>query len=121
MKKIIVVIMLLMHTFVFSQTKSKTLVTINDEKISVADFKQVYEKNLNVIESEASKDIANNLDLFINFKLKVKEAYAIKLDTLPSYKKEIEMYRNQLSAPYLQDKSLIEKLLSDAYYRTKNE
>ena len=121
MKKIIVVSMLLMHTFVFSQTKSKTLVTINDEKISVADFKQVYEKNLNVIESEASKDIANNLDLFINFKLKVKEAYAIKLDTLPSYKKEIEMYRNQLSAPYLQDKSLIEKLLSDAYYRTKNE
>ena len=97
------------------------MVTINDEKISIADFKQVYEKNLHVIESEASKDIPNNLDLFINYQLKVQEAYALKLDTLPSYQREIEMYRNQLAAPYLQDKKFTEKLLEDAYFRTKNE
>ena len=121
MNKMIVVGLLLMHTLIFSQKDSKTLVTINDEKISIADFKQVYEKNLHVIESEVSKDIPNNLDLFINYQLKVQEAYALKLDTLPSYQREIEMYRNQLAAPYLQDKKFTEKLLEDAYFRTKNE
>jgi peptidyl-prolyl cis-trans isomerase SurA len=51
----------------------------------------------------------------------VKEAYHIKLDTLPSYRKEIETYKNQLSAPYMQDTVFINKLVRDAYFRTKNE
>ena len=67
------------------------------------------------------KAFTNNLDLFINYTLKVKEAYQLKLDTLPSYIKEIETYRNQLSAPYLQDKSFTDKLIKEAYFRTKNE
>ena len=82
--------------YAFSQKSTNTLVTINEEQISVADFKRVYEKNLNAIDNEEAKDIEKNLDLFINFKLKVKEAYDIKLDTLTSYKTEIETYKNQL-------------------------
>jgi peptidyl-prolyl cis-trans isomerase SurA len=121
MKKSIVLFTLLTHLVVFSQKKSKTLVTINKERISITDFKRVYEKNLDAIDNEESKNITNNLDLFINYKLKVNQAYQLKLDTLPSYKREIETYRNQLSAPYLQDKSFTEKLTEEAYYRTKNE
>ena len=121
MKKSIVLIALLAHVVVFSQKKSKTLVTINGEKITVADFKKVYEKNLDAIDNEESKNITYNLELFINYKLKVSEAYQLKLDTLPSYEREIETYRNQLSAPYLQDKSFTEKLIKEAYFRTKNE
>ena len=121
MKKSIVFFMLVVHVLVFSQKKSKTLVTINDSKITVADFKKVYEKNLDAIDNEESKNIHYNLDLFINYTLKVKEAYQLKLDTLPSYIKEIETYRNQLSAPYLQDKSFTDKLIKEAYFRTKNE
>ena len=121
MKKSIIFFMLVVHVLVFSQKKSKTLVTINDSKITVADFKKVYEKNLDAIDNEESKNIHYNLDLFINYTLKVKEAYQLKLDTLPSYVKEIGTYRNQLSAPYLQDKSFTDKLIKEAYLRTKNE
>lgn len=105
---------------VFAQ-KSKTLLHINNEKVLVDEFKRVYEKNLDAIQDEDSKDIDKNLDLFINYKLKVKDAYSKKLDTLRSYKREIETYKNQLSAPYLQDKEFTEKLIREAYYRTKNE
>jgi len=121
MKKSILLFMLIAHVVLFSQKKSKTLVTINDSKITVADFKKVYEKNLAAIDNEESKNVLYNLDLFINYTLKVKEAYQLKLDTLPSYIKEIETYRNQLSAPYLQDKSFTENLIKEAYFRTKNE
>ncbi|AUC84744.1 peptidylprolyl isomerase [Polaribacter sp. ALD11] len=104
----------------FSQ-EGKTLVTINKEKTTVADFKRVYEKNLDVIDSEEAKDVAKNLELYINYKLKVKEAYQLKLDTLPSYIREIASYKNQLSAPYLQDTTFITALVKDVYFRTKNE
>lgn len=110
--------------FVFvanAQNKDKTLVTINDNEITVGEFQRVYEKNLDAIDDEDAKDVEKNLELFINYKLKVKEAYASKLDTLPSYQKEIETYRNQLIAPYLQDTVYINNLVKDAYYRTKYE
>ena len=121
MKKLVLIGFLLSSILSFSQKKSKVLVTINDEKITVEDFKKVYEKNLDAIEDDNAKDVEKNLDLFINYKLKVNEAYAIKLDTLKSYQKEVETYRNQLSAPYLQDSAFINKLVKDAYFRLKNE
>ncbi len=106
---------------VFSQKDTQILLSINGDKISVAEFKKVYEKNLNAIDNEEGKDVAKNLELYINYKLKVAEAYELKLDTLKSYKREIETYRNQLTAPYLQDKEHLEALIKEAYDRTKTE
>lgn len=121
MKKIVFLAFFSFISSVFAQKKSKTLVVINEEKITVSDFKRVYEKNLDVIDNEEAKDVKKNLDLYINYKLKVREAYRLELDTLLSYKKEIETYKNQLSAPYLQDSSFINKLVKDVYFRTLNE
>lgn len=120
MKKILFALLTL-STVTFSQKKQDVLMTIGTEKILVSDFKRVYEKNLDAIDNEEEKDIDKNIDLFINYRLKVKEAYKIQLDTLPSYIKEIETYRNQLSMPYMQDSSYINKLVKDAYYRIKYE
>ncbi|WP_439131290.1 peptidylprolyl isomerase [Polaribacter sp.] len=121
MKKLVVAIVLCFSSIVFSQKKDKVLLTIDGDKTTISEFKRVYEKNLDAIDNEEAKDVQKNLDLFINYKLKVKEAYKIKLDTLPSYVKEMEGYKNQLAAPYLQDTSYVNKLVKDAYYRTKNE
>jgi peptidyl-prolyl cis-trans isomerase SurA len=119
-KRIVSICILLGSMSVFSQNE-KTLVTINKEKITVADFKRIYEKNLDVIDTEEAKSVTKNLALYINYKLKVKEAYQLQLDTLASYKKEIESYRNQLSEPYLQDTTFIADLVKEIYFRTKNE
>lgn len=122
MKKVILLIALfVLSGSVYSQKDHQAIVTINGEKIKVGDFKKIYEKNLNAIDNEEGKDVAKNLELFINYRLKVKEAYHLKLDTLKSYKREIETYKNQLTAPYLQDKEYLKTLVKVAYNRTKNE
>lgn len=111
---------LLVAMNVFSQNE-KTLVTINKEKTTITDFKRIYEKNLDAIDSEEAKDVTNNLTLYINYKLKVEEAYLLKFDTLSSYKKEMASYKDQLAAPYLQDTTFITELVKEVYLRTKNE
>ena len=122
MRKLVVFIFLIaVSASLFSQKDEKVIFTIDDKPTTVGEFKRVYEKNLDAINDEESKDVAKNLDLYINYKLKVKEAYKISLDTLPSYKREMETYKNQLVAPYLKDTTTLAKLVKDAYFRTVNE
>ena len=121
MKKIIFLLFTFYALNIFSQKDAEVLVTINDEKVSVEDFKRIYERNLDAIDNDESKDIQKNLNLFINFKLKVKQAYELKLDTLNSYLNEIETYRKQLIAPYIQDENQLNSLVMEAYDRTKTE
>lgn len=104
-----------------AQKDSKTIATVNGEAITVGEFKKVYEKNLGAIDNKDGKDVAKNLDLYINYKLKVRQAYNSKLDTLRSYKREVQTYKNQLIAPYLQDKEVFNGLVKETYDRMKNE
>ena len=121
MKKYILLLLTLHTLNIFSQKDTDILVTIDDEKVSVADFKRIYERNLDAIDNEESKDIEKNLNLFINFKLKVKQAYELRLDTLTSYTNEIETYRKQLIAPYIQDENQLNSLVKEAYGRIRTE
>ncbi len=121
MRKIILLLFTFYTLNIFSQKDTDILVTINDEKVSVEDFKRIYERNLDAIDNEESKDIEQNLNLFINFKLKVKQAYELKLDTLKSYIYELETYKKQLIAPYTQDKNQFNSLVKEAYNRTRTE
>lgn len=122
MKKIIVFICLIaVPLVVFSQKKRKIIFTIDDHPTTVGEFQRVYEKNLDAITSHDARDVTNNLNLYIDYKLKVKEAYKKKLDTLDTYKREIGTYKNQLVAPYLKDTTTLSKLVKEAYFRTINE
>jgi peptidyl-prolyl cis-trans isomerase SurA len=122
MRRLVVFIFLVaVSASLFSQKDEKIIFTIDDKPTTVGEFKRVYEKNLDAINDEESRDVTKNLDLYINYKLKVKEAYKIQLDTLPSYNREMESYKNQLVAPYLKDTTMLAQLVKDAYFRTKNE
>ncbi|CAM1346771.1 peptidylprolyl isomerase [Tenacibaculum crassostreae] len=106
--------------FSFSQ-KDQELFRINDTKVMLSEFKQMYEKNLSLVEDKNGADIDSYLDLFINYKLKVKEAYSLGLDKNEAYKKEFESYKKELVTPYLYDKKALEKLVREAYDRKKTE
>ncbi|EAR12207.1 PPIC-type PPIASE domain protein [Polaribacter irgensii 23-P] len=121
MKKIVLSICFLIFVLNLSSQNKKTLVTINNEITTVEDFKRIYEKNLDAIDSKEAKSVKKNLTLYIDYRLKVAEAYHLKLDTLRSYQKEIKMYREQLMAPYLQDTTFISDLVKEIYFRTTNE
>ena len=53
---------------------TEVLITINDKDISVDEFMNVYNKNIQLIEDEDQKGIEDYLDLFINYKLKLADA-----------------------------------------------
>ncbi len=122
MKKTFLLFLLLaVTTTIYSQKDTKTLVSIDGKKITVKEFKEVYEKNLSLLEDSGEKELEKNLDLFINYRLKVKEAYQLKLDTLKSYQREIASYKNQLYAPYLKDQDVLDSITRQAYERSKLE
>ncbi|HEX7412450.1 MAG TPA: hypothetical protein VF411_00290, partial [Bacteroidia bacterium] len=104
-----------------AQTNDPTLLTIDGKAISKSEFESVYKKNNGKDMSAEKKTVNDYLDLFVNFKLKVKEAEGMGLDTLPSFKQELGGYKKQLAAPYLTDKDATDKLINEAYQRMQTE
>jgi peptidyl-prolyl cis-trans isomerase SurA len=98
---------------------NRPLVTIDGEDITVDDFMYVYKKNNVQGEVVDKKSISEYLDLFINFKLKVKEAEETGLDTVKALNDELAGYRKQLAEPYFVDETIIDELLAEAYERKK--
>ena len=98
-------------------TGNEVLITIDDENVSVDEFLRVYKKNNPVEGGIDHKDLVTYLDLYIDFRLKVKEATTLGLDTAASFQKELEGYRKQLAQPYFIDEDVNEFLLKQAYER----
>lgn len=115
---------LLLFSFIasitYAQTDNDIVIEVAGEKISKKEFVDMYQRNNpNPEKKIIKKDLNEYLDLFINFKLKLAEARKLGLDTLPEYKNEVNSYRKQLVEPYLNDKTVTESLVQEAYERSK--
>ncbi len=91
----------------------KELVNIGGQKVTVGEFMNVYNKN----KGQDSLSINAYLKLYINFRLKVMNAEALKMDTVSSFKRELAGYRKQLAKPYFVDERIINALVKEAYQR----
>ncbi|HPS82967.1 MAG TPA: peptidylprolyl isomerase, partial [Bacteroidales bacterium] len=95
------------------------LLTIGNEKVTRSEFLAVYNKN-NVKEEPLNEEnVKEYLELFINYKLKVKEAESLQLDTSKAFINELAGYRRQLAQPYLSNREVTDQLLQEAYDRMK--
>lgn len=105
----------------FSQkTKSPVILTIDSEEVTLEEFENIYRKN-NRDSSITPKSLDEYMELFINFKLKVREARKLGLDTVKKFNQELEGYRAQLARPYLTDSDMLNDLINEAYDRQKTE
>ncbi len=104
----------------FSQ-QNQTLMKINGKNISVEEFENLYTKNIELVQDSAQKNIDNYKELFVHFKLELEDAYQKKYDTLSSFKKEWQQYRNELAKKYLSDEKVIDTLTREAYDRMKQD
>src|SRR5476651_723876 len=75
--------------------KDAILMTVGNSKVTVAEFENVYKKNSGKESSTEKKSLDDYIELFTNFKLKVKEAEEMKLDTSEAFKNELLGYRKQ--------------------------
>ncbi len=59
------------------------------------------------------------LERFINFKLKVHEARSLGYDTMPEFINELAGYRKQLARSYLTDTAVVNRLVKQAFERSR--
>jgi peptidyl-prolyl cis-trans isomerase SurA len=110
---------LFIATATFAQIgDNSTLLTVGGDVVTRGEFMTIYKKNNS---APTAISVTDYLDLFINFKLKVKEAKDLGLDTAKTFSSELRGYRKQLATPYLTDKEVNDKLLTEAYDRSKKD
>ena len=120
MKRLLV--LLLFTSIFYSQNRNDlVLFKINDSETTLEEFNRVYNKNIDLVEESSENDYMNYLELFINYKLKLAEAYELGYDKNEDYLKEYQKYKNQLLKGYLTDSESQERLVKEAYERTRNE
>ncbi|AXT60598.1 peptidylprolyl isomerase [Aquimarina sp. AD10] len=102
-----------------AQQKEEVLLSIDNLQIPISEFKRIYLKNIDLVTDDSQKDVDEYLDLFINYKLKLREAQTLGLDKKDSYLKELEGYKKQLSSSYLTDTRTSEALIKEAYDRSQ--
>lgn len=98
----------------YTLAQKNTIVTIDQKPISIEEFEYYYNKN-NTNDLQQKMPVQEYMQLFVNFKLKVHQAYMLQMDTAQTFKQELEGYRNQLIKPYLTDNEKIDDLVKEAY------
>ena len=104
----------------FSQ-KDPVLMKIGDEDVHLSEFTYIYEKNNGEEANYAKASVEEYLNLFTNFKLKVKKAKEMRMDTIVALKNELAGYRKQLANSYLMEKELSHRLLQEMWKRRKQD
>lgn len=117
---LVLIIFLLINTAT-AQQKNDVIFTVDGQPVYTDEFLRVFNKNRAIVEEENRKSIDDYLELYINYKLKLKEAYATGLDTVEAYQNELAKYREQLVQPYLKDAKVTDALVKEAYDRLGQE
>ena len=120
MKKILIVFFIC-YNISFSQLKNDELFKVNDSVVLIDEFNRVFNKNIELIDEKNQKDFDSYLNLLVNYKIKLAEAYELGYHEDPKYKSELNKYTKQLQNTYLTDKETEDRYLLEAYDRTKHE
>ncbi|MEI7812445.1 MAG: peptidylprolyl isomerase [Ignavibacteria bacterium] len=108
-----------------SPEHSKIIVAeYGNEKITIGELERVYAKNVGGIEV-AQKDslakIKSFLDLYVNFRMKLKDAQVRGFDNMTSLQTELADYKEKVGSSYLIEKKVIEPGIKELYNKRKYE
>src|SRR5690554_4198230 len=96
------------------------LFSIEDEPVMADEFLRVFSKNQSLINNKgplSQEEFDENLELFIDFKLKVKEAEDQGMSQSEEFEREFHMIKEDLKKPYLLKNAVQEGELRKAYNR----
>lgn len=96
------------------------LFTYCGENVTKSEFWRVFGKNNPKNSNPTEQEIRDYLELYINFKLKVREAHLQRIDTVPSVRNELQTYRTQLVNSYV-DKEVLDDLVKQTYERMQKD
>lgn len=114
-KKYLLVIIALSSMIIAS---AQTLFTYGKYSADAKDFLKAYNKNNIAPVTNKAKAIHDYLDLYINSRLKIQEAYARRYDTLPQVKNEVDNLRIQVAENYMSDPETLKRLNDEVFQRS---
>jgi len=121
MRILFLAILILSSIGLNAQKGDDVLFTVDNTDVTVSEFKYIYEKN-NADKADYSKEsLEEYLELYKKFKLKVRRAKDIGLDTIKNLQDELAGYRKQLAKSYLKDKEISNKLIEEVAVRMQED
>lgn len=100
-----------------AQTADPVIMKINGKSIARSEFEYSFNKN-NSDGVLDKKTVEEYVPLYVDFKLKVAEAERQKMDTIPSIRKELNSYKEQMVIPTIVDSAYIEREARRTYDNT---
>ena len=91
------------------------------KQVDTAEFLRAFKKNNQQPDSEKTRAMEEYLELYINSRLKIRQAYDQGLDTLPQIKGEVENLRNQIIEGYMSDPEAVTRLTNEAFERSQKD
>jgi peptidyl-prolyl cis-trans isomerase SurA len=110
----------LLSFLIFSTVTAQTLFSYAGQPVSKEDFLKAYNKN-NTGARATTAAYRDYLELYIRYKLKVRAAYELHLDTLPAQKTELQSFRAQVVENYMRDKESMTRLMNEAVARGRRD
>ena len=95
-----------------SVAQAQTIFTYGNNAVSKQEFLTAFQKNNTAPPTQ--KAYEDYLEMYVRYKLKVKAAYDIRLDTFPSQKADLLDFRKQVINNYLADEATLNKLVKEA-------
>ena len=117
MKKLFLLLTIILSAVVVS---AQTLITYGNSSISKEEFLRAYNKNKPAA-ADKEKSLREYIELYSNFKLKVKAAQELRLDTLLQIAYDVQNFRNQIVENYLSDEKGMKKLQDEAFARSQKD
>mgnify|MGYP002621789086 CR=1 FL=1 len=107
------------------QNNDPVLFEIGDQRIHSSEFRKEFLRSIGQDPSveptmcsyEKRQKIEEYARLFLNFRLKLTDAYALGYDTIPALQRELASYRTELAQPYLMDSATLRAIMQEAYDR----
>lgn len=97
---------------------AQTLFTYGPYKADTKDFLRAFNKNNTQVTGNKAQAMRDYLDLYIKSKLKVREAYERRYDTLITIRTEVENLRAQIAEGFMTDPEIINRLQKEAFQRS---
>lgn len=107
------------------QTSDPVVFEIAGQKIHKSEFMKEFLRSIGqspeaaptACTYEKRKKLEEYVDLFVNYRVKLADAFSLGFDTMPTLVNELASYRAELASPYLMDSVTMQNVLNEAYER----
>ncbi len=116
-----IIVLLQFSAFPLYPQNSPVLFWLDGEPHFTDEFLYAFNKNREATAAQSAKDIDDYFELYLRFRLKVKDAKTQGFQERAAFITEMNGYKKQLAKPYLSQNVINEQLVKEAYERTLEE